>query len=93
MKLYLLTLFPPSFFFTIFFALSHCGAVLNIYCGWIANQFLNVEILFFVANAPFIMHNIVVFFIVAVIAIKEAKGFRGHLGISMPAQDCALQKA
>lgn len=54
----------PLFFITVFFALSHCGAVLNIYCGWITKLFLNVEILFLVANAPFIMHNIVVFFIV-----------------------------
>lgn len=53
-------LFPP----TIFFALSHCGAVLNIYCGQIPNQFINVEILLLVANVRFIMHNIVVFFIV-----------------------------
>lgn len=62
-SLFFLSLFI-FFFFTVFFALSHCGAVLNIYCGWIANQFLNVEILFLVANTPFIMHNIVVFFII-----------------------------
>lgn len=54
--------FPLLFFLaTIFFALSHSGAALNIYWGWIPNQFLNVEILLLVANAPFIMHNIVVF--------------------------------
>lgn len=54
----------PLFFLFIFFSLSYCGTVLNIYCGWITKLFLNVEILFLVANAPFIMHNIVVFFIV-----------------------------
>lgn len=60
----ILLLFPFFFFATIFFAFSHSGAVLNIYCGWIPKEFLNVEILLLVANVPFIMHNIVVFFIV-----------------------------
>jgi len=46
LKAYLHFSFPLFFFFTVFFALSHCGAVLNIYCGWLTNQFLNVEILF-----------------------------------------------
>lgn len=62
------------FFVTIFFALSHRGAVLNIYCGWITNQFLNVKILFSVANAPFIMHNIVVLFIITeLLQLKKQK--------------------